>query len=283
MIHISLLQPSATMADCIPLFSSFLSFSVIFIPLLNDSGIWADIINSVMKWTRFLIIVILMQAIRFPSPVGAIENVDINLHLAITEMRKAGPPELLGRKILFSYKPKNPVRFVGISLDYENFTKIHPFIRNEFGVYIFTIEFPDNPKDLTYKYVIDGLWMTDPNNKNIIKDENGNKLSYFVLNDLPESQFRSPILRSNGVAEFSFRYYENRTVYVAGSFNNWDPFMHKLTEYAPGLYSIRIRLDSRVHHYYFLADGKRMPDPLNIEREVDNEGFSASRITVPQE
>ena len=222
-----------------------------------------------------------MQAVWLPGSIEAIENIDINLHFAITEMRRAGPPELHGRKVLFSYKPKNPVRFVGISLDYENFTKIHSFIRNEFGVYIFTIEFPDNPKDLAYKFVVDGLWMTDPNNENTIRDENGNILSYFALDDLPVSPLRSPVLHTNGTVEFNFRYFENRTVYVAGSFNNWDPFMHKLDENAPGLYSIRIRLNSRVHHYYFLADGKRMPDPLNVERELDKEGFSASRVTVP--
>lgn len=231
-----------------------------------------------MNWTRLLILTIFVPVTLHAA--DAADGFDFNLHIAITTMRKAGPPELHGRTVIFSYKPKIPARYVGISLDYEDFGEIHPFVRNEFGVYVFLLEAPESIRDVTYRYVVDGLWMTDPNNDAVVEDLNGHELSYFKLDGIPEAPFRSPVVLADGIVEFNFRYPENNTVYVAGSFNNWDPFMHKLTEISPGTYSTRIRMSSGTHHYYFIVNGKRTTDPLNAELEVDEEGFGASLVRL---
>ncbi|HWB10612.1 MAG TPA: redoxin domain-containing protein [Pirellulales bacterium] len=71
---------------------------------------------------------------------------------------------------------------------------------------------------------------------------------------------RPQVARRGNEFEVSFRYrptVEAREVYLAGSFNDWQPTAHKLDGPDPeGFYSTRLPLKAGRHEYKFVLDGK---------------------------
>jgi hypothetical protein len=113
------------------------------------------------------------------------------------------------------------------------------------------------PGNYQYKFIIDGNWITDPANPNIIDDGKGNLNSFMVVD--PNYTFR---LKGYGKA---------RKVNLAGDFNDWSP---------EGLAMIRqgdewvcpVYLGRGKHLYKFVVDGKWIKDPANPlwEDEFEN-------------
>ena len=83
------------------------------------------------------------------------------------------------------------------------------------------------------------------------------------------------------LVEFNVEAPRGSKVYVVGDFNSWDPFVHRMIEGKPGVYTTRIRTFGGVHSYYYLIDGRRSLDPLNPSYAADYEGFEVSRFSLP--
>jgi hypothetical protein len=74
------------------------------------------------------------------------------------------------------------------------------------------------PGNYQYKYIVDGRWITDPANPNIVSDGKGNLNSFRVVS--PNFTFR-------------LKGYTNASrVYLAGDFNNWSPEGLLMTKWA---------------------------------------------------
>jgi len=54
-----------------------------------------------------------------------------------------------------------------------------------------------------------------------------------------------------------------REVFVAGSFNSWDPEQQPLTQSKTGAYVATFTLPVGTHEYKFIVDGNWQIDPLN--------------------
>jgi hypothetical protein len=97
-----------------------------------------------------------------------------------------------------------------------------------------------------YKYIVDGHWINDPENKMVVKNEHNDFNSFIALGDLHQ---------------FNLLGFKNaKAVFLAGDFNNWIPNIPCLknengwsTQYAiyPGNYQ-----------YKYFVDGRWMLDPL---------------------
>ena len=208
------------------------------------------------------------------------DHVTVQLHLAITEAVAAAPPEVIDDHLVLTYKGSRQYRFVGAAFRHEDFKVIHPFYVNENGVYILTYPLEEGMSNLEYRLVVDGLWITDPQNINRSTDAAGITLSNFMI---PEKE-GPPESPRNDKGSVTFQYFGTRgqRVYIYGDFNNWDPYMYRLEEKpGSGAYSCRLRLSPGTYRYKFIVDGTSLPDPLNDDRILDSFGETASVFTVP--
>lgn len=227
-----------------------------------------------------LLVLILITLISLPA--GAIENPELQVHLAITGMEQPKPPHFIDGNLILSYSSPRNLRFVGAAFDHEEFRDIHPFVKNDYGVFILVYPLPKDKSitELRYRIMADGLWIPDPTAEHTVTDINGLELSRIAIPPRFRRITEVPFVQSDGKTRFIYSAPPGYRVYIAGNFNNWDPFMHRLTETEQGTYEIALRLQPGEHFYYFVSNGLTILDPRNPSRGVDYEGTEASLFRV---
>ncbi len=104
------------------------------------------------------------------------------------------------------------------------------------------------PGNYQYKFIVDGRWMTDPANNQIVDDGLGNQNSFIIIE--PNYTFR-------------LRDYSNaKTVFLSGDFNAWSPIGLPMTKTSDG-WECNVYLARGKHLYKFIVDGKWIRDPTN--------------------
>jgi hypothetical protein len=113
------------------------------------------------------------------------------------------------------------------------------------------------PGNYQYKFVVDGKWMTDPENPNFVIGPKGNKNSFMVI---------------GANHTFELKGYEDaKDVFLAGDFNNWSKEglrMHREGK----LWTAKVYLGKGKHLYHFIIDGKVIRDPKNKAWEEEEWG-----------
>lgn len=210
------------------------------------------------------------------------ETNNFQIHSRIINTQHAGKPQIFEDHLFLSYETESPVRFVGVAFSHENFSKIHSFIRNVNGIFVFVYPLPDAVDTVIYRIVVDGLWMADPSNPVIEKDPSGIYLSSVSLPPKEVNRWKlvAPVIHDHSSVDFYYFGTPGQDIYISGTFNNWDPFMHKLEELTPGRYSISLKVLPGTHFYYFLANGLFLLDPLNPDKGSDSEGFEVSMFEI---
>ncbi|MEL5720149.1 MAG: glycogen-binding domain-containing protein [Treponemataceae bacterium] len=80
--------------------------------------------------------------------------------------------------------------------------------------------------------------------------------------------------------QFYFQGETNEYVYLAGTFNNWDPFMYEMQELRPGEYFLTIPLLPGKWEYAFFVGTTQFKDPTNPKTAFSKDGKWASVIEV---
>lgn len=126
--------------------------------------------------------------------------------------------------------------------------------------------------------VIDGLWTVDPLNEATEYDyDNGMRVSTVAVERY--EQFRTKDV-SGGLVRFACEARAGSSIRLAGSFNNWDPFMYDMEEIAPGRYEIYLPLPRGTWYYAFFEGMSQIPDAANDERVYTKDGRVASVVRV---
>lgn len=113
-----------------------------------------------------------------------------------------------------------------------------------------------------YKFIVDGQWMTDPDNQLNENDAEGNTNSvYYKTNHT---------FRLDGFTNA-------KKVYLAGSFNEWHEKELLMNRTANG-WELPVVLPDGTHTYKFIADGNWHADPVNPEKLPDGNGAYNSVI-----
>ncbi len=74
---------------------------------------------------------------------------------------------------------------------------------------------------------------------------------------------------------------KGKAVYVAGTFNKWDPSAKKMAYKAKeGLYSATVKLAPGTYEYKFIIDGTWCADPENVNSVQNDQGTFNSVVTV---
>jgi 1,4-alpha-glucan branching enzyme len=73
---------------------------------------------------------------------------------------------------------------------------------------------------------------------------------------------------------------EAREVFLAGSFNNWDPSTRPLKKDAKGVWKTIMMLPKGVYEYRLVIDGQWVDDPDSPEKRLNEFGFYNSILTI---
>jgi len=118
-----------------------------------------------------------------------------------------------------------------------------------------------DPGAYEYKYIVDGRWMTDPNNLQHVDDGAGNENSvYFKYNHTFKLAGHTSAQR----------------VMVAGDFNSWDANELVMEKTGKG-WERDLYLDDGRQAYRFMADGEWITDPANPLKETNPEKINEDK------
>jgi hypothetical protein len=154
--------------------------------------------------------------------------------------------------------------------------KVNP--NKDSGILFHVQTIPEEIQNLDYRMIIDGLWTPDPLNPLAVigPSEISQSRVYIPSRPRPLSTFDAP----PGSLRFTYNAPRGGTVTVAGTFNNWDPFMYELKEASPGVYTLVLTLPPGTYQYAFFHKGERIPDPHNPEKVYTGDGKAVSQATV---
>ncbi|MFP4408732.1 MAG: hypothetical protein ACLFPW_09450 [Spirochaetaceae bacterium] len=262
---------------------------------------------------RVLFLIIVPTAL-FGQSVEDPELDNIHLYREIRGLREAEAPRFMHGHLLFTYRPSEReqrsrmTRMVGISFAHERFSQVYAFKRLSLSDYpsedlfYYVMPVPEGREELVYRIVVDGLWGTDPQNPRTRRVSGGVSASLVEIPSeyqgeesfpsVGEQRVRFAIELDEDINPFLTTLRRERiptgefadgTVYVAGSFNNWDPFMHRLRPDPrnPHRYIGSVRVPPGRHYYYFVVDGVRILDPNNSDQGFDSHtNTRASRLLV---
>lgn len=183
--------------------------------------------------------------------------------------------------ILFTYNSRKS-KYVSIAGDFNNWEKT-PMTRGKNGVWYFFLSEYDAHNIIRYKFNVDGLWISDPENKRVLDDRSGSYVSLAAPIHSPESkQVSYRIIHENGIPYVEFRTYNPQAYYISvvGDFNNWNPENDRLKKDASGIWRIKLNIPAGTYRYKFLVDGKWALDVYNEKTASDGLGGISSLLTL---
>ncbi len=71
-----------------------------------------------------------------------------------------------------------------------------------------------------------------------------------------------------------------KSVYIAGSFNSWDPSVRPLKKDTKGVWKTTITLPQGAYQYRFIVDGQWIEDPASPHKEMNEFGSYNSVVVV---
>ena len=243
---------------------------------------------------------IAILAFLFFFPTGFLSSADVEeiesyeLVERLLSLKSPGPPEIFGDLVIFTVP--SSFRRVGIAFSNEKSSNTRLFRtllipmdpgellsasdtrHKDSGIAIYIHQIPEGASSIEYRLIINGLWTTDPANQNSRTDSSG--ITWSVITFPARDIIPSPLKGPPGTLSFNFKAPSGEVVTVAGSFNNWDPFMYELKELIPGHYSITIPVPPGKYQYVFFHRGQRHLDPYNSRRIYTTDRNAASEILV---
>ncbi len=215
----------------------------------------------------------------------------------IASITEAGPPRVFDEMVVFTWEGTGFTRYVAAAFGHERYQTLHRFVvrTREDRDDLFLLVYPISPgmRELEYRLIVDGVWMVDPAAPVVRRDRHGVSIGAVALREAPPYRVSSPQINNDGTITFFFTLdlrvtgsldtvdqrqvsverFRNPRVNIVGSFNGWDPFMHRLRP-SPGrelFWEVTIPVPPGDHYYYFLVDGERILDPFNLQFSRDRQ------------
>lgn len=152
--------------------------------------------------------------------------------------------------------------------------------RGNRGVWYYLITNPVKKKEIQYKFVVDGIWTSDPKNPLREYDGNGSYLSVFESFTVPEGRHVSYRLIDGSTVEFRTWNPTARMISLVGDFNHWNPENDLLRRGSDGIWRLRKRLSKGDYRYKFIIDGRWQPDYYNDKSASDEIGGICSLLRI---
>ena len=190
-----------------------------------------------------------------------------------TETKKVEKKSKTGEfPVKFSYQPliggKHDIYVAG---DFNNWSPNMDKMEENNGLYETTLHLKKGK--YTYKFVVDGNWLSDENAVEFIEDGFGGQNSVIYVGD------RSEI---NALRKVEFKYDPGKPVkevYLVGGFNAWNQKADKMEKNEDGTFSLTMLLKPDEYPYKFLEDGMNWVTDKNAEIFIDD-GFGGQNSVV---
>lgn len=192
--------------------------------------------------------------------------------------RRAGQSMLATEGILFTYKNRG-ARDVRVSGSFSSW-RPRRMERNESGVWYYFLPAGKSGRSITYKYLVDGIWIMDPQNPERVDDHMGSYLSVAEPPVKDEGRFVSWRRMGEGAVEFRLYQPGARMVALVGDFNSWNPEDDLLSKGDDGIWRLRKKLFPGTYRYKFIIDGEWQPDLNNTNSGSDDTGEICSIIEI---
>jgi hypothetical protein len=204
------------------------------------------------------------------------------------DLQQAEPPRVTEEGVLFTYKPERHLpRYVMVSGDFDGWRRPHLMARNEHDVFLFLYSAADErgrviePGRYRYRLLVDGVWLEDPANDQVVRDRHGEKLSVFEVERPVYRVERNPHQVGRDTYVFYYQGEADRYVRLAGDFNNWNPYSLPLKKNQAGIWEIEVTIPPGRHAYRFYVDGKYLSDPLGETTMYDRFDNPYTVVSLP--
>ena len=162
---------------------------------------------------------------------------------------------------------------VSIAGNFNNW-RPHSMKRGNRGVYYYIIPFRKMEggklaRKYAYKFLVDGIWESDPVNKNRVSDGLGDYLSVFRLrvvdvdHQITIHRIKEVRPTEERLVEFAIYLPDVENLSLVGNFNNWNPEHDFLMKGDDGIFRLRKKLPPGKYLYKYVADGKWILDTYN--------------------
>ena len=174
--------------------------------------------------------------------------------------------------VTFTYQPltggKHQVYIAG---DFNNWSENATVMNEDDGIYSVTL-FLKNGK-YSYKFIVDGKWISDDNAKDFVEDGYGGQNSIVFVgnkNDIDALRKVNFIYEPSKVV---------KEVYLVGSMNDWNIKANKMVETSKGVYEISLLLKPGEYEYKFNEDGMFYVTDQNAKDFADD-GFGGKNSVL---
>lgn len=199
-------------------------------------------------------------------------------------LREASAPKAEPLGIVFTYRNMD-ARSVSVAGSFNGWNKDqHHMTMNDNGIWSVRIPMPKG--NYQYKFFVDNLWIADPMNQANGYDEMGQMVSSLrVATDFVDTKTKPHDIER---IPYKFKYFNPRlpsrmTISVIGSFNDWDPTMHIMTDKDQDkIWETIAYLRPGNYHYRFKVGNEVFLDPYNPKQKKWEDGQPASWIELFQ-
>lgn len=135
------------------------------------------------------------------------------------------------------------------------------------------------PGEYQYKFIVDGVWMADPDIVEQVPDGRGGFATPIVVEGKGEPGYRKG--DKDATMIFSLHRPEADEIKLIGSWNNWDPEGIDMERDDSGTFKAMVPLSAGMYTYQFCVDGKCIPDPDEPDKAVwDRHGDKVTSVIV---
>ncbi len=206
----------------------------------------------------------------------------------VSYLKQAGPPKVTDQGIVFTYQPQKQIpKYVIVSGDFDNWQDLHLMTRNHYDVFFFVYNKPGkrsillNEGKYRYRFLVDGIWMNDPNSPGTVYDARGTKLSFFEVKKPIVLVDYNPVRLKENVYVFYYKNSAAKKVNLIGDFNNWNPYSLPMKKDKSGYWEIEVDIPPGLYAYQFIVDGKYIKDPLGQSMMIDRFDYEMSLLDIP--
>lgn len=198
-------------------------------------------------------------------------------------IRDVGYPRLLANGVLFTL-PENYGSDIYLRTNIDNWEKNYYFKKSLFDIHYTLVPYNLDIDEIKYKINIDGLWETDPYNKEIVNDILGTSISVLKTPKEAIYFYRTPIVEKSKdkIKKVQFKYHNPsaRGVNFVCSVDNWCQYSHPMKKNINGYWELTKNFTKGKYLYYFFVDGRKVVDLNNNNRLIDKRSGETSFFVI---
>jgi 1,4-alpha-glucan branching enzyme len=254
-------------------------------------GVYRKMILNKKRLSFLLLTVVILTF----TEIAHTRNTEVQNYENLQSLRKSSTPKAVSMVTIRYLGTGSPFIHEGILFTYENrharnvqiagnFSSWKPIQmkRSKHGVWYYFKKADDDHEIYAYKYLVDGTWSIDPQNRSRKYSQVGSFISTVLA---PEVRFSTQVtyrILNRNTVEFRIYKPNARFISLVGDFNNWNPEHDLMRKGSDGIWRLTKSLPSgRTYSYNFFIDGEWEVDLYNPNSGSNQLGILCSILVLP--